>query len=432
MEIKTGKPMGRPSAAPPMEQPSPSPRDETADAGAPIPFAEFVAMVAALIALTALCIDSMLPALPAIGHSLGVTDENQRQYVISSYLIGFSLGQIVHGPLSDRYGRKPVLAVSLLIALVCSAWAALSESFTQLLIARAALGLSIAAGRVVTVALVRDCFAGRAMARVMSLAYVVFMTVPVLAPSFGTLVLLVASWRWIFGGIAIATLAVLGWFWLRLPETLAPDRRSPLDARQIAGAYGVFFRDRYAMGYTLAAALITGGLFGFINSIQQVVSDVFGMDHWLAVVFACVAGTMAVANYFNSRLVMRLGTRLISHSAMIAMTAIAGLHLLITVTGLESFASFVVLQALMMGCFGLAGSNFSAMSMEHMGRIAGTASSLQGFISTLAGTLIGAAIGQSFNGTTIPLYGGFFVCGLLAIAMVAWTERGRLFQPAMH
>lgn len=419
--------MSQPNAAP-----APCSTDETADAGAPIPFAEFVAMVAALIALTALCIDSMLPALPAIGQSLGVTDENQRQFVISSYLIGFSLGQLIHGPLSDRYGRKPVLAISLLIALMCSAWAALSHSFDQLLIARFALGLSIAAGRVVTVALVRDCFAGRAMARVMSLAYVVFMTVPVLAPSFGTVVLLVASWRWIFGGIAIATLAALIWFWLRLPETLPLDRRSPLDPRQIGQAYGVFFRDRYAMGYTIAAALITGGLFGFINSIQQVVSDVFGMGQWLAIVFACIASTMAVANYFNSRLVMRLGTRLISHSAMMGMTGIAGLHLLITVTGLETFVSFVALQALMMGCFGLAGSNFSAMSMEHMGRIAGTASSLQGFISTMAGSLIGVGIGQSFNGTTVPLYGGFFVCGLLAIGVVTWTERGKLFRPAAH
>lgn len=413
-----------------MTEPSACPTSETADPGAPVPFIEFVALVAALMAMTALSIDAMIPALPAIGDALGVVQENDRQFVVSSYLIGFSVGQLIHGPLSDRYGRRPVMLSMLVLGVISTGLAAVAGSFTLLLAARIAMGLSVAAARVVTVALVRDCYAGRAMARVMSLVFVVFMTVPVLAPSFGTLVLMVASWRWIFGGIALAMLAIIAWFWARMPETLPADRRLPIDPAQLLRAYGVFFRDRYAVGYTLAAALITGGLFGFINSIQQVMEDVFHRAELLPVLFAGVASTMAVANFFNSRLVMRLGTRLISHSALTAMTLIAGVHLAVALLGIENLIVFAVLQALMMGCFGLAGSNFSAMALEHMGRIAGTASSLSGFIATLAGTLIGIGIGQSFDGTTVPLYAGFLIAGLLALGTVAITERGRLFHPA--
>ena len=190
---------------------------------APIPFGEFVALAAALMALTALGIDSMLPALPAIGDSLGVANPNDRQFVITSFLIGFAVAQLAHGPLSDRFGRRPILGVSLLIAVVTNLLAAAAGSFTLLLIARFVAGMAVAGARVVTVAMVRDCFAGRPMARVMSLVFVVFMAAPVLAPAFGQIVLLFAPWRWIFVGIATVAGIVLAWFWARMPETLDPE-----------------------------------------------------------------------------------------------------------------------------------------------------------------------------------------------------------------
>lgn len=396
---------------------------------APLPFGEFVALAAALMALTALGIDSMLPALPAIGDSLGVANPNDRQFVITSFLIGFAVAQLAHGPLSDRYGRRPVLGVSLLIAVVTNLAAAAAGSFTLLLVARFVAGMAVAGARVVTVAMVRDCFAGRAMARVMSLVFVVFMAAPVLAPAFGQLVLLFAPWRWIFVGIAVVAGIVLAWFWVRMPETLAPEAASPLEPRRLAASFAEVCRDRMAVGYTLAATLLSGGLFGFINSIQQIMADIFGAAEWLTVVFACVAGTMAVANFMNSRIVMRFGTRLISHSALAGLIVIAAVHLGVGLLGLESLPVFIVLQALLMACFGLAASNFSAMAMENMGRIAGLASSFQGFVSTLGGALVGAAIGQAFDGTTVPLYGGFLLMGLCAFVVVAVAEKGRMFRP---
>lgn len=394
----------------------------------PLPFGEFVTLIAALMALTALGIDSMLPALPAIGAALDVAEPNSRQFVITSFLIGFSVAQLAYGPLADRYGRRPVLIFGLVASAITNLIAAISGSFVLLLIARLASGAAVAGARVVTVALVRDCYSGRAMARVMSLAFIFFMAAPVLAPTFGELVLAFGSWRWIFGGIAIVTVAILIWFVLRMPETLPVSDRQPLVPQRILNGYRTVLRDRYAVGYTVAAALLSGGLFGFVGSIQQIMEVVFERPKLLTIVFACVAGTMAAGSFFNSRIVMRFGTRLISHAALLGLVAVAGVHLAVTLAGVESLVSFIVLQAIMMACFGLATSNFSAMAMENMGSIAGTASSLQGFVSMLGGAVLGAIIGQSFDGTTVPLYGGFLGLGLIALLVVFRTEHGRLFR----
>lgn len=397
---------------------------------APLGFGEFVALIAAMMALTALGIDSMLPALPAIGDSLGVTDANERQLVITAFLLGFSIAQLAYGPLSDRFGRKPVLAVALAIYIVTNLVAAMSGSFALLLAARAASGAGVAGARVVTIALVRDCFSGRAMARVMSLAFIIFMAAPIIAPAFGQTVLLFASWRYIFAGVAVAGAAILLWFVLRMPETLNVEDRQPLDVRRIANGYRTVLRDRSAVGYTLAAAFLSGGLFGFIGSVQQIVFDVFERPQLLTVIFACVASTMAAGSFLNSRIVMHLGTRRISHWALTGLIATAAVHLAVALSGYESLWTFTALQAVLMACFGLATANFSSMAMENMGHIAGTASSFQGFVTTLGGALIGAVIGQAFDGTTVPLYAGFLLMGLLAFTVIFIAERGRMFTPS--
>jgi len=397
---------------------------------APIGFVEFVALVASLMALTALGIDSMLPALPAIGAALGVASENHRQFVISAFLLGFGLAQLVHGPLADRFGRRPVLLAALAAYVVANLVAAVSSSFVLLLAARFAGGLAIAASRVVTVALVRDCYSGRAMARVMSLAFMVFMAAPVLAPSFGQLILLFGSWRLIFVLIAVVSGGVLAWFAIRMPETLPPERRHLLSVARLAADWRTTLTERASIGYTLAATSLLGALYGFINSVQQIVAALTGSDRLLVPVFIGVAGMMALANLLNSRIVLRLGTRRISHAALAGFILLSALHLAVAASGMETIWSFAVLQALAMACFGLASANFSAMAMEKMGAIAGTASSVQGFITVTVGAVVGALIGQRFDGTTVPLYAGFLVASLIAFAIVAVVERGRLFRPS--
>lgn len=398
--------------------------------GAPIAMPEFVALIAALMALGALGIDAMLPALPAIGDALGVASANARQYVITAFLAGFGVAQLVHGPLSDRFGRRRTLIVSLAAYAVANMLCAISGNFTLLLIARALGGALVAATRVSSVALVRDCYAGRAMARVMSITFIVFMIVPVLAPAFGATVLLIGNWRDIFWAVALVTLAVLGWFAWRMPETLAAEDRQPLSLTRTVAGWRETVSERCSLGYTLAATALMGPLYGYLNSIQQIMADTFARPDLLVVIFAATAGTMALANVFNASLVMRLGTRWISHSAIVALIATSAVHLLLVLFGHETLLTFAMLQALTLGFFGLAASNFSAMAMNPMGHIAGTAASVQGFSSVTGGAALGAVIGQAFDGTTVPLTLGFLFAALVALALVAVTERGRLFRPA--
>lgn len=401
-----------------------------ADQRAPIPLGEFVAMVAALMALGALGVDAMLPALPEIGVRLGAPSENAQQYVIAVYLIGLGLGQLLHGPLADHFGRRPVMLASLGVYFLCNLAAALAGSFTLLLVARFAGAVAVAATRVVTIAIVRDCYSGRPMAKVMSLAAMVFMIAPVLAPTMGQGVLLFGSWRLIFGVIGGFTLIVMLWYARRMPETLDRAEKRPYSVAATITGVRQTLADRWSTGYMLAATVMQGALFGYITSIQQVVAEVFHKPHLLNVVFACTAGVMAVTNLFNSRVVMRLGSRVLSQSALALLIVVACGSLALALSGGETLLTFVVLQGMVMGCFALASSNFSSLAMTNMGAVAGTASSIQGFCAITLGAVIGAAIGQSFAGTTIPLHLGFLLAGIIAFGIVAVTERGRLFRPA--
>jgi MFS transporter, DHA1 family, multidrug resistance protein len=392
-------------------------------------FREFVGLIASLMAINALGIDTMLPALPATGRSLHIEFENQRQWIIAAYVFGFGSTQLIYGPLADRYGRKPVLNIAMCMLVVMTIMCAFAWNFESLIIARVLQGVAAAATRVIAVSIVRDRYSGRQMARVMSLSFMVFLAVPILAPSIGQFIMLFAPWRWIFLILALFGMTLLAWSALRLPETLHPEDRRPIDARAIGRAARMVLGNRQSLGYTLASSLIFGSVMGFINSSQQIFADIFKRPDLFTTVFACAAGSMGLTSYLNSRIVERLGARMVSHSALIGFTTIAAVHTVIAVSGHETMWTFAVLQALTMACFGLAGSNFGSMAMEPVGHIAGTASSIQGCISTVCGALIGIAIGQSFDGTTRPVAVGYLVVGLLALLVVLFAERGKLFRP---
>lgn len=395
-----------------------------------IGFREFVGIVAALMAINALGIDTMLPALPAMGHALHIAEENSRQWIIAAYVIGFGASQLIYGPLVDRYGRKPVLVISLILfAMTCLA-ATLAFDFTTIIVARVLQGVAAAASRVLSVSIVRDRYSGRQMARVMSLSFIVFLAVPILAPSIGQLIMLVFPWQGIFYGLAAWGLFVLVWAGLRLPETLHPEDRRPISASAITSAAILTVRTRTSIGYTVASTLMFGQLMGFITSAQQIFADTFHQARIFPLAFACCAGCMALASLLNSRIVERVGTRLVSHAALIGFIAVTGIH--VTVAGFfgyETLWSFCMFQALSMGAFGLAASNFGSMAMEPVGHIAGTAASVQGTISTIGGALVGIAIGQSFDGSTVPLAAGAFIAALAVLGVVLMTEHGRLFRP---
>lgn len=389
---------------------------------------QFIALIAALMAVNALAVDSMLPALPVMASKMGLTLANQQQWIITSYLLGFGATQIVYGPLADYFGRKPLLVIGLVIYAVFSLVAASADSFTTLIVARVLQGIGSAATRVLAVSVVRDCYKGAQMARVMSFAFIVFLAVPVMAPSVGQIIMLVGPWRWIFLGLALFSLGVTVWTIVKLPETLHEEDHVALSVRRIVGAFRVALSNRIALGYMLAMTMMMGGLFGFINSAQQVFDHTFGAARFFTAIFAGIALFMALSSLLNAGIVERLGTRRVSHMALLVYVAAAAVHSMIAMANLDTLASFSLLQAVQMGCFGLVVSNFGAMAMAPLGHLAGTGSSVQGCVTTLGGALIGSLIGQLYDGTTLPLTAGQTATGLIALVFVIYAEHGRLFR----
>jgi DHA1 family bicyclomycin/chloramphenicol resistance-like MFS transporter len=406
--------------------------DQQFKPGAPacerIGFGEFVAMVAALMALNALAIDIMLPGLQEIGSALGVSDENDRQAVLSSYLVSFGIGQLLVGSLSDQFGRKPVLLAGLALYIVAAAICAAAPNFTALLLARALQGLASAAPRVVVTAVVRDCYSGRRMASVMSLAMMAFIAVPVLAPSIGQLVLLFGTWREIFVLLTAYGLVMAGWTWLRLPETLPAERRRPASPRQTLLAVRKVVTTRQTLGYALASGTMFGANFGFIVSAQQVFTDVFDLGIYFPLAFAAVALSMSLSSFINSRLVGRLGMRAISHGAVVIFITLAGVLAILARLDALALWSFMLLVSGVMFLLGMVFSNFNALAMEPQGSVAGTASSLIGSVATVIAALFGHLVGQAYDGTAVPLTTGYLGLGLATLMIILVTERGKLLS----
>ena len=388
---------------------------------------EFIVLISGIMMIVAFAIDSMLPALPAIGHGLGVGDVTRWPLVISSFLFGFAIGQLFVGTLSDAHGRRGLMLWSLFGFAVASFAAALAPTFDHLLIARVVQGVFAAGARVIVTSTVRDRFEGRDMAQVMSLSSMIFMAAPILAPTMGQAILLIGPWRWVFGALAAIGLAVWAWVLWRLPETLRDDNRTPIERASVLAAARTVLTDRISVGYSIANAMLSCAIFGFLMSIQQIFEVTFKRPDFLPTGFAIMATGMAVGSLLNAAVVKRFGMRMIGHGALFLMTFVAAAHATLSLTGQETLVSFIVLQMLMMMSFSFVAGNFGAMAMENMGRVAGMASSLQGSLGNLLGTVLGTIIGQSFNGTTAPLYIGFTGAGLVALLAVYVTEGGRFF-----
>lgn len=393
-----------------------------------IGFGEFVVLAAALLATQAFAVDAMLPALPTIVRELLVANANHGQWIITAYVVGVGIGQLFWGVISDRFGRRPVLIGGLILYIFAAAACALTHSFMALLGWRVLHGLA-AASAVITRSVIRDLYSGRPMARVMSLTFVVFLMIPVIAPSVGQLILLLAPWRFVFIVFAGFAALIATWTMFRLPETLHPEYRLSLDARHVAGAARTVVTDRTSIYYTFAVAVMFGALIAYVGMVQQIFAEVFHRASWMPTMFALCAIFMGMASLLNSRIVERLGMRRISHAALLIYIGVTLAHVLVAAIGDESMWTFVALQSATMACFSLAVSNFGAMALEPLGAIAGIGASLQGFVTTFGGGIIGAVIGRYFNGSTLPLAIGAFAAGIVSLLFVLLAEQGRLFRP---
>lgn len=391
-------------------------------------FVELVAFLASCMAINALSIDIVLPALAQLGDDLAVADPNHRQGVIVTYLIGMGLSQLVFGPSSDRFGRRAVLLVGLSIFTVASLIAALAPTFSGLLLARLIQGLGAGAPRVVAVSIARDRYGGAEMARLMSLVMMVFMVVPILAPSVGQLILFVAPWRWILGVLFAAGFGLALWAAIRLTETLRPEMRRSLAIRTVAGGYLETLRTRSTVVPMVAMGLVMGALMSFITSAQQVFQDVYDVGASFPLLFALIALGMSAGSFLNARWVRILGAGLIARRALIGFVAVSGIFLGCAHLGWVGLVSFMVFQTATLLLFGFVGANLNAMAMEAMPHLAGTASSAIGAFTTIFGALAGGFIGQQFDGTVVPLAAGNLALGFAAL-IVLWLGCPRTARP---
>ncbi|MGR9172461.1 multidrug effflux MFS transporter [Rhizobium sp. KDH_Rht_773_N] len=390
-------------------------------------FVEFVVTIAIMTASIAMAIDSMLAALPSIGHSLGVTNNNDTQLVIGVFFLGFGASQIVFGSLSDAFGRRNILLGGLACYVIGMFAAAATGSFEMLLVMRFVQGIGGAAVRITTMAIVRDCFGGREMARVMSYVMIVFMIVPIVAPSVGQLIITYAEWHWIFILLGVVASILFVWALLRLKESLPPDERIPLSFAAVADGFRTVLTNRITCGYMIGLTMFTGVISAYVISVQQVFGEVYGLGDWLPIAFAATAGGIAVANFLNGMLVRSFGMRRISHAAMLLFTIISAIGFVAALGGTPSFAFSYALFSILLMMFAVIATNFTAISLEPMGNLAGTATAVTGFVSTTFGAVLGGGVGQLFNGTVQPLFGGFALFGAITIVMVLWAEKGKLF-----
>jgi len=394
-----------------------------------VPMWEFITLVAFAMAITALSVDIMLPVLPDIVSEFQIADPNQQQFMVTVYLFSFAVGQIFAGPISDRLGRRPTLLGGLAIYMAATVLAVFADSYAMLLTARAIQGIGAAAPRIVAVAVVRDRFVGRGMSQVMSFVMTVFIMLPLVAPAIGAVIGEIGSWRYVFGFLLLFTFSTAVWSALRLPET-NPTGKPGHEPVPLGMAVRMVLKSPQTVGYMVALGFVFACLLSYIASTQQVFADIYAIDDLFPLVFASSALMMVVASVVNARLVRRIGMRRISHGAMLAFAAlsIAGVLLTFVVDPLP-LSVLLVFLGLSFFFIGLILPNFNALAMEPLGRVAGTGSSVIGFVMTGIGAVLGGISAQLYDQTLHALLLGFVIFSIIVVLIVAFIEKGQIMQP---
>ncbi|CAA6829709.1 MAG: MFS family multidrug efflux protein, similarity to bicyclomycin resistance protein Bcr, partial [uncultured Aureispira sp.] len=372
-------------------------------------FAEFIILMAIMMSLTALSIDAMLPALSIIGDDLGVQDPNKNQLMISALFLGLAFGQLIYGPISDSTGRKWPLYGGLTIFILGSLISVFATNLTMMIVGRSIQGFGLASPRTVSLAMIRDQFKGREMAKVMSFVMMIFVLVPTVAPGVGQLILLLANWKAIFIFIMGMALLILLWFGNRMHETLGETDRIPFSFQRIKKSLLEIFSNKIAVGYTITAGLVSSAFIGFLNSAQQIFQDQYNLGDKFPIYFGILAISIGFASFFNSRMVMRYGSQVMVKTAISALVLIALLFAMLVPnlgTTMPLWLTMVYLISTLF-CIGILFGNLNSMAMEPLGHIAGIGSAMVGSISTFVAVAIGTVIGLRYDGTILPIIYGF-------------------------
>ena len=387
-----------------------------------LPYWEFVILVSIMFGMIAFGTDTMLPAFPNIAKDLNLSNVNKAQLIISSFILGTGIGQLISGPISDTFGRKPIITIGLSIFIIACCIAYYAKSLELMLVARFIQGLGVSAPRTVTMALIRDLYSGRKMAQVMSLAMAIFVLVPALAPSLGQILFINFGWRSIY--IAFIFFALLGLIWLNLrqPETLPISERKKLKANEYFDAFKLVITNASVVKYTLTLALGFGALFGYLNSAQQIFVDTFSAGMKFPLYFAIISILAAPASFINASLVMKYGMRLLGTIGFALQIIFAVIILVILNTSTLAdhlfLTVFVIWSTIAFFLKGLYFGNLNALAMEPMGKIAGMASAIIGASATMVGILIAIFIGLAFNGTATPVLLGYIICSTAALFLM--------------
>ncbi|WP_111684134.1 multidrug effflux MFS transporter [Winogradskyella tangerina] len=379
---------------------------------------EFVVLMAALMSIVALSIDAVLPALPMIGDYLSVSNPLDNPKLITSIFLGLGIGQLIFGPLSDSFGRKPIVYAGFILFFIASIICVTTKSFEMMILGRVLQGVGLACPRTMCIAMIRDTYEGDYMAKIISIVVMVFILVPVIAPTLGQYLMNHYNWQFIFTFNLIFGLIVMLWFWLRQPETLNDKYRIPYRLKIFKTGTVQFFKIRSAVIYTLLSGFITGSFMVYLSTSQQIFEKQYDLAEEFPLIFASLAISVGLATFLNSQLVIKYGMKRIVHTAMISFIIISLLFIILYNSGTNpSIGILIAFFALQFFTIGFLFGNLRALAMEPMGHIAGIGSALNGFISTVMAVPIADYIGTYVVNTVTPLFIGFLVCGLISLAL---------------
>ncbi|WP_298291475.1 multidrug effflux MFS transporter [uncultured Litoreibacter sp.] len=383
-----------------------------------LPLPEFIALVAMNFAMVAFSVDGMLPALPEIAAEISPEDRNRAQLVLTSFVLGMGVGTLFAGPLSDTFGRKPVILAGAGLFVLGAGLAANAQTMDQMIAARILQGLGVSGPRIVTLAIVRDLYEGRRMAQIMSYAMLIFTLVPAAAPYMGALIIDAYGWRAVFVAFILFCVIVTGWMGLRQPETLPHERRRDFRPASLWAATKECFSNRAFTLSTAAQVMTYGILFGDLSSVQQIFDEIYGRSETFPEWFALVALLGGVASIINARVVMAIGMRRMIEIGMGGQAILSVIVLILATTNGVPFAVFLVWNVSIFFMAGLVIGNLNAMAMEPVGHIAGLASSVIGAVATVLGVALAIPLGLMFNGTLVPLAGGILVLSLAGFGLI--------------
>lgn len=385
---------------------------------------EFVALMAALMSVTALAIDALLPALDIIGITIGVLKSADNQLLITMMFLGLGIGPLLFGPMSDAMGRKPIVYMGFVIFIAASFVCVYAQSLEVMVIGRILQGIGLSAPRTIAIAIIRDMFSGDHMARIMSFVTVVFILVPIVAPAMGKAVLDHYNWQGIFYIQVVICVIVSIWFWKRQSETLSVENRIPFSNAVFVRGFKEVMKQKKTIGYTLISGFVVGSFFVYLSSSQQIFQTQYGLKEEFPYIFAALAIAIGLAIFLNGTLVLRYGMEKLITTSLLGFFAVSVLYIVLFYNApnpkIEVLIGFFALQFFAVGfLFG----NLRAMAMQPVGHIAGIAAAITGLISTLMAVPISIFIGRYVEDTSLPLFIGFSVCAFLSILILLYLKR---------